>query len=911
MKKGLGLLIFLLVICTSLVAQVPFFTEEQARQELDKRGLDENDFNARLQEKGIELYSLDPTSLSPFEIERIQGIVNETLAEMEAEKDFDIDTPVGEEIEEEVEEEVDEQLEKAANNGLAEEIAEEEVADIIEKELPEIYGHQIFRDQQQEPLLDASNMTPPDSYILGVGDELVISIWGTSVLQNVKYEIDEDGYIRPSQMRPIFLKGIPYKKAKELIQSGFRQRYRFLPEQFDVSLDFSRTINVNIIGDVIEPGTYNLPALNTAINALAAAGGPNNIGSLRKIQITRSGEEPRFLDLYEFLQNPLKQDEYFLQNNDYIYVPIAEKIVEINGAVKRPFKYELLEEENLIELIDYAGGLVDSAYQSNIKVARFVEDERQIIDVNLKKLYETNSDFPLLKGDRIRIRTIPKPFENFVTIEGEVLIAGKFQLTKNMRINDLVERAVLRKQAKTDRVFLKRFEVDSTVQYFSLNLDSIINYPTTEINMNLQPRDELMIYSKSLYADKGTITIRGAVRTPMELPFDINQDLSLEEAIMIAGGLDPEAYSIGYLKRKNPSNKEQLEWKRFDVKDAMSNPASENNFSLMPYDTIEILANPTFTDQYQVRVAGAVRNTGDFQFDETLTLKDVLTLAGGLKLEAASNQIEIFRLVIRENQPTQTIVATVEVDDDLNVPIGGEFPLAPFDLIVVRSVPDFEMFQTVNIDGEVQYPGTYALLDKNERLLSVIERAGGLTEEAFPPGATLYRRLDSIGYVVMELDEVIQDKDSRYNFILKEGDAIAVPKKEDLVTIQGEIRARELYPDKYLSNGRINTAFHSGKRASFYINRYAAGVGENGKRGLVTVEHPNGRIVKTLDLIAFRISPKVQKGSIINVGRKPPKDLDREQRELEREPVDWGRVLADSIGQAGSIISLILLIQRL
>ncbi|MEM9991692.1 MAG: SLBB domain-containing protein, partial [Bacteroidota bacterium] len=391
----------------------------------------------------------------------------------------------------------------------------------------------------------------------------------------------------------------------------------------------------------------------------------------------------------------------------------------------------------------------------------------------------------------------------------------------------------------------------------------------------------------------------------------IKNDLTLEEAILFAGGLDAEAYNIGYLKRKNPNNSERMEWRRFNVKEALRNPSSEENFALMPLDTIEILANPTFTDQYEVRVAGAVRMPSDIQYDETLTLRDALTLSGGLKLEAASNQIEIFRLVIRENQPTQTIVATVEVDEDLNVPIGGDFPLAPFDLIVVRSVPDFELFQTVAVGGEVQYPGPYALLDKNERLLNVIERAGGLTEEAFPSGATLYRVLDSIGFVVMELEDVLKDKDSRYNFILKEGDEIFIPKQEDLVALKGEIRARELYPDKYLANGRINTAYHSGKRANFYINEYGAGVGENGKRGLVTVEHPNGRIAKTVDLLVAKIYPKVEKGSIITVGKKQDKDFEREQRELEREPVDWGRVLADSIGQAGSIISLILLIQRL
>lgn len=918
MKRTLGVL-FLLIFCSiQMMAQIPFLTEQQARAELEKRGIDEQEFTARLQEKGVDIYNIDPTSITPIESERIQQIVEDTLKEMEEEKAFEVenDENISEDLNRQIEggtlEEIVDDTDVIDDTGIEQasrSVAEDNEVEKIVKN--SIYGQQIFRDRQIDQFLQSRDLSPPDSYVLGAGDKISVSIWGTSVLENRKYEVGEDGYIRPSRMRPIYLKGISLGKAKTLIQSGFRQRYQFLPEQFDMTLDYARTVSVNIVGDVVEPGTYSVPALNSAINALMLAGGPSNIGSLREIQLRRDGEEPVFIDIYEYLNNPTLKEALYLQNNDFILVPVADKVVQIGGGVKRSMKYELLESENLIELIDYAGGLVDSAYQSNIQIYRYANDTEEIIDVNLKKLYDTNTNFPLLKGDRVSIKTIPKPYENYVLIEGEVLIPGKFQLTNGMRVKDLIERAVLTNEAKTDRVFLKRFNLDSTIQYVALSLDSVLLNDAAENNILLRPKDELMISNKKLYTDRGTVTIRGAVRNPIELPLDAEGDLTLEEAILLAGGLDKEAYSFGYLQRKDPKNKERTQWKRFNINEALENPNSAENFALMPLDTIDILSNPTFTDQYEVRIAGAVRNPGDIAYDETLTLKDVLTLAGGLKLEAAYNQIEIFRLVIQENQPTSTIVATVEVDEELNVPIGGDFPLAPFDLIVVRSVPDFEYFQTVNIEGEILYPGPYALLDKNERLLSVLERAGGLTEEAFPSGATLYRTLDSIGYVVMELDEVLQDKDSRYNFILKEGDIIYVPKQEDLVAIQGEIRARELYPEKYITNGRINTAYHDNKRANFYIREYAAGVGEDGKRGLVTVEHPNGQIERTVDLFAFKIYPKVRKGSVITVGRKPYKDFEREQRELEREPVDWGRVLSDSIGQAGSILSLILLIQRL
>jgi len=194
--------------------------------------------------------------------------------------------------------------------------------------------------------------------------------------------------------------------------------------------------------------------------------------------------------------------------------------------------------------------------------------------------------------------------------------------------------------------------------------------------------------------------------------------------------------------------------------------------------------------------------------------------------------------------------------------------------------------------------------------LSIIQRSGGLTNEAFPDGATLYRPDGGTGYVVMGLVDVLKDKDSRYNFVLKEGDVIDIPKIKELVTINGATRAMELYPDKVAMGGKFSVAYHKGKNAKWYIENYAAGIGDNGKKKLISVEHPNGELERTKNFLFFKVYPSVREGSVVSVGVKPPKPP-KEKDAPEKEKVDWGRTLADSIAQATAILALVVLIQQI
>jgi hypothetical protein len=295
-----------------------------------------------------------------------------------------------------------------------------------------------------------------------------------------------------------------------------------------------------------------------------------------------------------------------------------------------------------------------------------------------------------------------------------------------------------------------------------------------------------------------------------------------------------------------------------------------------------------------------------------MTLVDVLSLAGGFTFSAASNRIDLFRVEMKDNQATKTIIATVEIDRDLNlINNDNSIELQPFDQIVVREVPEFEFQRNVMIEGEVRYPGPYALTTDNEKLRSVVERAGNLTLEAFPQGATLFRSLDSIGYVVIDLDEAMKNPKSKFNIILKDGDLIQVPKQQDLVRIIGYTNAAQLYPDRILNeqNG-IAVPYHARKNARYYIDEFAAGVGPEGDACEITVEHANGQIERTRNYGLFKSYPRVKPGSVIRVGKEVEKKKSSSNNE-EKEEVDWGKVFANSVAQATTILSLILLLQRI
>ena len=918
-------------ISTICFAQIPPFSESDARQELKNRNLDQEELRKRLLERGFDIDNLDPTNFE--QLNEFEGALRDVVAEMEAEamdnentvnsnrpnntnpkKDKEqekADKKIAEDLKE-VAKNSSEDIQKAVEDGATiDEAIAEELIDAQEEKLPpaEVFGQHIFREKSIKLFRKSNDVKPPKTYVLGVGDEVGVSIFGYSQ-ESLTFEINDEGYILPPDMSPIYLKGLSFGESKKVLQSAFGQHYRFEDNEFQVTLNFSRTISVNIVGEVFNYGSFTIPAINNAFNALVAAGGPSNIGSVRNIQLIRSGSAPIKIDIYEYLMNPTDQPELYLMENDYIHVPPSERIVSISGMVNRPFKYELKNTEGLVKLVEYAAGFSKDALLSKVQIKRYVNDEELILDVNYRELAESNSDYPLLNGDEIMIARIPKPYENYVELEGAVELEGRYALKERMKISDLLSKTKLLRESRNDVAFLRRINEDLSVQYIRVNLNEIINNNSSTGNINLQTKDKLIVFEQSSFVDKTSIVVGGAVRHPNKFEYDINQNIKIEDAIIMTGGLTQDAADVAYIYRKDPQRDNSVEYVRVNIKEAISNPNSIDNKWLEANDSLVVFSKDYFRDNTNVRVMGAVRYPGYYPYDVSLGLKDILTLAGGLQIVASKSKIDVYRLEFRGDQETRTIAATLEVDDFLNVTEGanGNFQLSPFDNVVVRQAPEFEMQKLVMITGEVKYPGEYALLHDNESVTSIIKRAGGLTSEAFAEGATLNRTYNNMGYVIMELDEAMKNKKSRFNYIMKPNDAIEIPKKKDLVSIIGETQVSEYYPNKIAETGRINVAFAKGKNARHYVDKYS-GISKNGRKRLITVEHANGQVERTKNYFLFRKYPEVKKGSTIMIGNAIVEN-DKNKDEDKKKKIDWGDVFSNSIAQATSILSLILLIQR-
>ena len=906
-------MLLFLVCAIASVSDAQIFSEGEARKELQNRGISEEDFRAAMLRKGFDIDNFDPSQLTGFqraaeEVIRELEIQNEEIAELEQIAQDSIPdslqiNEIIEEVQEESEKELSEQsadkIKRAVDSGIPlEEAIANELAELNNTDLPEaaIYGQQVFRNKSIALYTPSEDIRPPETYVLGPGDEITISIWGKSQ-ESASFTISKEGHIQPDRMPRIQLKGITYAKARSLLLSRYSEYFNFREEDFEVTIDYSRTITVNIVGEAIESGSYNVPATNTAFNALVASGGPSDIGSVRNIKLIHPNGVEKRLDVYEFLLNPTIVKDYFLENNDFIFIPIADIKVEIEGAIRRPFVYELLPGEGLKNLILFSGGLTEDAYQKNIQVTRYENDEEVIIDVDYRAILQGASDFKLQKGDRVSVKTISNTFENFIEVVGAVEFPGRFELNKGMRVSQALDKAKLLKTSRRDLAFILRKNLDGSFKWIKIDLDQL----NAGDDLVLNVEDRITIYDQSRFIDNEEFVIAGAVRQPGTQPIDSEKSITIMDALDMAGGTLPQSTDYAYIFRRNPSNENDQEYVRVNFDDTQ-----ERNTIIQAYDSIVVFDNKEFLQISNVRIEGAINNPSTLPFDPTLSLRDAITLSGGLRIEAAKSRVDISRVIFDEENVSRTEVIQVSLDENFKVD-GQDFFLEPFDLIEVRTAPSFELQRNVFIEGEVLYPGTYSLEAQNEKIAEVIRKAGGLTDESFPPGATLFRVEDGIGFVVLDLEEAMKSKNSKNNLILKEGDIINIPKQKDYVSIRGLTKAKDIYPDKILQTGQINVPYHGAKNAKWYVDEFAAGVGEGGRNRLITVEHPNGRIEKTEDYLFFKKYPSVQKGSIITVGRLENK---REEEKKEREDVNWGKVFGDAIAQATGIITLIFLIER-
>lgn len=641
---------------------------------------------------------------------------------------------------------------------LREATQEESTTSVLENPQPDsrelaqenqVFGRNIFntRNLTFEPSV---NLATPPNYRLGPGDEVIIDIWGTS--QNtIRQQISPDGTINIEKIGPVSLSGMTVSEANEYLKRVLGKTYSGLDAldgtlEIRLTLGNARTIQINVMGEVIQPGTYALSSFSTVFHALYRAGGVNEIGSLRNVQVTRNGKTVAKVDVYDFIMKGKTQDDIRLQEGDVIIVPAYEALVQISGNVKRPMKFEMKKNETLATLINYAGGFSADAYTRSLRVVRQNGEEYEINTV--KEI--DYSAYPMRNGDVVTAEAILNRFTNKLEVRGAVYRPGIYQLNGEINtVRALVNEAKgLMGDAFTNRAVLQREREDLTTEIISVDVRSIM--AGTSPDIPLQKNDILYIPSIHDLEDRGDVAIFGEVAKPDSYSYSDN--MTLEDLIIRAGGLRESASTVRVdvsRRIKDPKSTHSTDsigqMFTFALKDGFVIDG-EQGFTLQPYDQVFVRRSPGYQAQQNVRVTGEVIFGGTYAMTTTEErLSDLVKKAGGATPKAYLRGAKLIRVANDEEKKRMRDVINlmnrqfgeammdslgIRVEDTFSVGIDLEKAMAKpgseYDLVLregdVLDVP--KLNNTVKVNGAVMMPNTVGYLsDKNANYY--LDQAGG------------------------------------------------------------------------------------------------------------------------------------------------------------------------------------------
>ncbi|MBN1820088.1 MAG: SLBB domain-containing protein, partial [Prolixibacteraceae bacterium] len=703
----------------------------------------------------------------------------------------------------------------------------DDTADLVakDKEYLNYFGYKIFYEGSDK--YSPYEYGPIDpNYQIGPGDEIIVSIWGETE-RRYKLIVSRDGTIFVENYGQVIVNGLTVEKLEVKLTKYLSKIYSSLnpangkPTTYlDVSLGKLKSIKVFIVGDVQNPGSYFTSSYSTAFSALQQSGGPTIKGSLRDVQLIRKGEVISHIDLYDFITKGKLVKDESLQNNDIIFVPPRLSTVTLNGEVKNELIYELKTNETINDLILYSGGL-----KSTVDIQKF-----QILrTLSFQERQEKNIHFTVLdtvlgriKGNAVVINTIPIQDNDIVTI-----------------------------------------------------------FPIVDYDFKIE----------EIPGGTKTVNISGHVLNPGR--FLLQGNMKVSDLINKSGGFDdPYFWGETYQVRADlyRYNDDGLTQKIIPLRlNEIINGNTEEDQLLLNRDSLVIYDASINFFKKVVTIRGEVKNPDNYIFSDQITLQDILLKSGGFTKEAYKYIVEVYRINTKKTnyyKDSLVVVHKVEITPDIlnNFDNTNSFYLEDNDMVVVRYHPDFEYQRIVTITGEVKFPGEYPILQKNETLKDLIDRAGGFSNEAFVPGIK-YTRVNNKKIVGLGENQIVGDFEksigNNKSIKLQDGDYIFVPKFPGTVEVKGLVNN----PGFVQYNSQWNLKDYVEAAGDFTFNAH--------KRKSV-IYYPGGN-AKRRNI--FR-DPRVKEGSVISVPQKP-----------EREPVNTTQLITNIAQIAASLATIVLIIQ--
>lgn len=622
----------------------------------------------------------------------------------------------------------------------------------------QIFGHNIF-DNENLTFEPNVNVATPVNYRLGPGDEVIIDVWGASQT-TIRQTISPEGSVLVDNLGPVYLNGKTVKEANNYLMQEFAKIYAGVSgstpnTQIKLTLGDIRSIQVNVMGEVVAPGTYTLSSFASVFHALYRAGGVNQIGSLRTIKVVREGNVIADLDVYDFLMKGKMNDDIRLEDGDVIIVNPYQSLVRISGKVKRPMFYEMKPNETIATLLKFAGSFTGDAYKKAIRVHRKSSGrEQQIFNVDEMDY----SVFRVDDGDVLTVDAVLDRFENRIEVRGAVYRAGLYQLSGEVNtVKQLIKKAEgIRGDAFLNRAVINRENEDLTHEIIQIDLKGLLNGTVADIP--LQKNDILFIPSIHDLQEEATVTIHGQVGAPGTYLF--SENMTIEDLVLQAGGLLEAASTtkVDVSRRiKNPKSHDDNnivgQTFTFDLKDGLLIGNGSGDFHLQPFDEVYIRKSPAYRKQKNVLVTGEALFTGSYALtkkNERLT--DLIAKAGGVTSDAYVKGARLIRTMteeeIRRKEDAMRMAAMktgadsismklidTEVNNTYTVGISLdkalEKPGSDYDMVLregdVLFIPEY--VSTVKINGAVMYPNT-VLYREGEDLRYYINQAGGYASGA-------------------------------------------------------------------------------------------------------------------------------------------------------------------------------------